>query len=169
MVRQTSCRISLQKQLGETVLPTQTISAPFVDDPEVPVAGAHAVPEADSGIADSNERSLFDPSEGYLFIECPGATLYDPVTGAVTAGVEFIDDDDPGQGHRIVGQPVYAPTHRRKRRIRTEAIGRIRRCEGCQDYTVRMRRPEGRDFFIPSTKHPGRTRLKAVSHVGYEP
>ena len=81
----------------------------------------------------------------------------------------FKDDDDPEQGFEIVDHAVYAPTHNKKRRIKKEALGKIRRCQGCQDYTVRMRRREGPDFFVPSYKHPGRKKLKTVEYVTYEP
>ncbi|RME20258.1 MAG: hypothetical protein D6800_13330 [Candidatus Zixiibacteriota bacterium] len=107
--------------------------------------------------------STVDDDE-HVFIECPGATLYAPGTTEITAGVKFVDDNDPSRGYTIVKHPVYAPTHRKYRRIKREAVGKIRRCEGCQDYTIRMRRPEGRDFYIPSAKHPGRKKLKAVTH-----
>ena len=102
--------------------------------------------------------------EEYVFIECPGATLYEPGTNNVIAGVKFIDDDDPEKGYEIIREQVFAPTHTRRRRIRREAIGKIRRCQGCQDYTVRMRRKEGPDFFIPSVNHPNRKKLKSVTH-----
>lgn len=105
----------------------------------------------------------------YVFIECPGATVYEKDTNKVIAGVQFFDDNDSSKGYRIIGKPVYAPTHTRRRRIKREALGKIRRCQGCQDYTVRMRRPEGPDFFIPSPRHPGRKKLKTVEHVTHEP
>jgi len=108
-------------------------------------------------------------TDEHVFIECPGATIYEPGTNNVIGGVKFHDDDDPFKGHKIIGEPVYAPTHTKRRRIKREALGRIRRCQGCQDYTVRMRRPEGPDFFIPSYKHPKRTKLKSVKHLAYEP
>jgi len=111
----------------------------------------------------------FSADDDHIFIECPGATIYDPETDDVIAGVKFLDTDDPTKGFRIIGDPVYAPTHTRKRRIRKEALGKIRRCQGCQDYTVRMRRKEGPDFFIPSHKFPGRKKLRSVSHTTYEP
>ncbi|HWR82828.1 MAG TPA: hypothetical protein VN285_05970 [Candidatus Deferrimicrobium sp.] len=104
------------------------------------------------------------PGEGYLFIECPGATLYTPDGGTVAAGVNWLDDNDPSKGYEIVKHPVFAPTHTKKRRIRKEAYGRIRRCQACQDYTVRMRRKEGPDFFIPSSRYPGRTKLKSATY-----
>ncbi|MDH4034406.1 MAG: hypothetical protein OEV80_11475, partial [candidate division Zixibacteria bacterium] len=53
--------------------------------------------------------------------------------------------------------------------IKREALGSIRRCQACQDYTVRMRRKEGADFCIPSSKFPHRKTLKSVHHVSYEP
>lgn len=105
----------------------------------------------------------------YIFIACPGATLYEDGTNNIIAGVKFNDDRDPSKGYQIIKQPVYAPTHTKKRRIKKEAIGKIRRCQGCQDYTVRMRRPEGVDFFIPSYKYPRRKKLKSLTHVSYEP
>ena len=108
-----------------------------------------------------------DDREGYIFIECPGATLYREGTTEIEAGVKFIDDDDPSRGYEIIDHPVYAPTHEKKRRIKAEAYGRIRRCRGCQDLTVRMRRREGPDFFMPSSKHPGRTKLKSVKYRTY--
>ncbi len=102
-------------------------------------------------------------SDEYVFIECPGATLYEPGTNNVIRGVKFVNENDPFMGHRIIVDPVYAPTHTKRRRIKREALGKIRRCQGCQDYTIRMRRPEGPDFYIPSHKHPGRTKLKSVT------
>ena len=106
-------------------------------------------------------------SNDYVLIECPGATLYEPGTNEIIAGVKFHDNDDPTKGFEIVDKPVYAPTHTRYRRIKKEALGKIRRCQGCQDYTVRMRRKEGPDFFIPSPKHPYRKKLKSVSPTSY--
>lgn len=107
--------------------------------------------------------------DGYIFIDCPGATLYQPGSEIVVAGVKFNDESDPSKGFEIIKEPVYAPTHNKRRRIKREALGKIRRCQGCQDYTVRMRRPEGPDFFIPSVRHPRRTKLKSVEHSNYEP
>ena len=106
-------------------------------------------------------------ADGYVVIECPGATLYKPGTDEVEAGVRFLDDNDPGKGYEIVSHSVFAPTHERKRRIKVEAFGRIRRCRGCQDLTVRMRRPEGPDLYLPSVKHPKRTKLKPVRYRTY--
>ncbi len=107
--------------------------------------------------------------DGFIFIECPGATLYEDGTDNIIAGAKFHDDDDPTKGYRIIDHPIYAPTHTRKRRIKKDALGKIRRCQGCQDYTVRMRRREGPDFYIPSHKHPNRKKLKTVQHLSYEP
>lgn len=105
----------------------------------------------------------------HVFIECPGATLFEPGGNSVIGGVKFIDDDDPFRGYKIIGEPVFAPTHKRRRLIKREALGRIRRCEGCQDYTIRMRRKEGVDFFIPSVKHPKRKKLMTIKHYSTEP
>ena len=113
------------------------------------------------------EDEVYD--DGYIFIECPGATLYQEGSNQVENGVEFHDRDNPHKGYKIVGKAVYAPTHKKRRRIKKELAGKISRCQGCQDYTVRMRRREGVDFFIPSTKYPGRKKLKTVEHVPYEP
>jgi len=104
-----------------------------------------------------------DSDEDYIFIDCPGATLYEPGTDNVIAGVKFHDDDNPSKGFEIVKEAIYAPTHTRRRRIKREALGKIRRCQGCQDFTVRMRRREGPDLFIPSYKHPNRKKLKTVT------
>lgn len=116
---------------------------------------------------DSHELDdiFIDPTDEneYIFIECPGATLYEPGTDKVIAGVKFLDDNEPSAGFEIIREPIYAPTHTRRRRIRKDARGKIRRCQGCQDYTVRMRRKEGPDFFIPSPKHPRRKKLKSVT------
>jgi hypothetical protein len=106
-------------------------------------------------------------NEDFMFIECPGATLYKEGTTEIEAGVKFHDDDDPSQGYEIIKHQVFAPTHKSKRRIPTEAYGRIRRCRGCQDLTVRMRRREGPDFFVPSVKHPKRKKLKPVEYRTY--
>lgn len=101
----------------------------------------------------------------YLFIECPGATLYEDGSNVVSEGVEWYNDDHPEQGYHIVSRQIFAPTHTKYRRIRRDAAGKIRRCQGCQDYTIRMRRKEGPDFYIPSAKHPKRTKLRSVQHV----
>ncbi|MGD8922006.1 MAG: hypothetical protein PVH24_02075 [Candidatus Zixiibacteriota bacterium] len=110
----------------------------------------------------------FDENEDFILIECPGATLYEEDSDTVAAGVEFLDEEDPLKGYRIVGKPVYPPTHTRWRRIRKDALGKIRRCQACQDYTIRMRRKEGCDFFIPSHKYPGRKKLKSITHSSSE-
>lgn len=110
-----------------------------------------------------------DDYDSYIFIECPGATIYEAGTNVVEAGVRFLDHENPIKGYEIIDRSIYAPTHKKRRRIKREQSGRICRCQGCQDYTVRMRRPEGADFFIPSTKYPGRKKLKTVHHLAYEP
>ncbi len=132
--------------------------------------GAWLCVQCNSRDIDATQIFLEDGEDrDHVFIDCPGASLYEPGTNQVVEGVEFYDNDDPCKGYRMIGQAVYAPNHRRRRRIKREALGKIRRCQACQDYTVRMRRPEGRDFFIPSSRHPGRKKLKAVEHVTYEP
>jgi hypothetical protein len=108
---------------------------------------------------------LESSDDDLIFIECPGATLYEDGSDRVSEGVRFIDDSDPSKGFEIVKRQVFAPTHTKRRRIKKEALGKIRRCQGCQDMTVRMRRKEGPDFCIPSVKHPGRTKLKSVLPV----
>ena len=108
-------------------------------------------------------------SNEFTFVECPGATMYDPETNEVIEGVHFIDRDDPSKGHKIIGKSIYAPNHKKRRRVRKEDAGSVRRCQACQDYTVRCRRKEGRDFYIPSSKHPERNKLKSMEHVAYEP
>jgi len=95
--------------------------------------------------ADNNDRVL---------ITCHGATLYDPVTNDVIAGVRFVDENDPSRGHEIVGRPVYGPKHVRRRWVKKDDVHLIRRCESCQDYTIRMKRKEGPDLYIPSRKGP---------------
>ncbi len=100
-----------------------------------------------------------------VFIECPGATIYDADTREIIAGVKFIDESDPSKGYEIVGSPVYAPEHKKRRLIKKEHLGSIRRCKACQDLTVRMVRPEGPDFYIPNHKHPNKNKLKSVERT----
>jgi len=109
-----------------------------------------------------------DDSEHYLYIECPGATVYKDGTTEVIAGVKWLDENDPSKGYLIIDHPVYAANHTRRRRIKADAYGRIRRCAACQDLTVRLRRPEGPDFCVPSHKHPHRTKLKPASFRTFE-
>ena len=97
-----------------------------------------------------------------MFIECPGATVYDPDTREIIAGVRFLDEDNPSAGYEIIDQQVFAPEHRRRRLIRKEDYKRIRRCQACQDLTVRLMRREGPDFFIPNPKFPRKKQLKPV-------
>ena len=72
-------------------------------------------------------------------IECPGATLYDVESGAVLQGVKWRDAELISQGYDVVGQPLYAPNHTARRLIDAAQVGKITRCQACQDYTVRMR------------------------------
>ena len=97
-----------------------------------------------------------------MFIECPGATVYNQETREIIAGARFKDENDPAAGYEIVDQPVYAPEHCRRRLIRKKDQNRIRRCQACQDLTVRLMRREGPDFFIPNPKFPRKKQLKPV-------
>ena len=112
---------------------------------------------------------IFSADDGYIFVECPGATLYAPGTDQITAGVKWRDHSDPSKGYDIIGHAVYAPNHTKKRRVKKEAYGKIRRCQACQDFTIRMRRKEGPDFFIPSPRHPRRKKLRPVQYVTRAP
>ena len=107
-------------------------------------------------------------SDEYIFIECPGASIYEEGTNTVVAGARFLDERDATKGYRIEDHPVYAPDHKRKRRIKKDALGKIRRCQACQDLTVRLRRPEGPDFCIPSSRFPQRSKLKPASYRTYD-
>jgi len=132
--------------------------------------GVWLCPGCNSPDVDASQIFIDDHEDNeHIFIECPGATLYEEGTHNVIAGVKFHDNEDPFKGHKIIGEPVFAPNHRKRRRIKREALGRIRRCQACQDYTIRMQRREGADFFIPSSKHPNRKKLKSVQHLSYEP
>ncbi len=126
--------------------------------------GVAVCPHCNSQDIENSQVFLESLDDEYVFIECPGATLYENGTNKVVAGAEFLDDNNPEKGYRIVKHAVYAPTHTRRRRIKRDAVGRIRRCQGCQDYTIRMRRPEGPDFYIPSNKHPNRKKLKTGNY-----
>lgn len=101
-------------------------------------------------------------TEGMVFIECPGATIYDPETRQIISGVRFIDEHDPSLGYEIIDKQVFAPEHRRRRLVKKEHVGLIRRCQACQDLTVRMIRTEGADFCVPNPRFPRRKRLKSV-------
>lgn len=105
--------------------------------------------------------------EDQQFIECPGASLYDNATGMVTEGADFIEHENGAYEAKIVKRPHFPPGHLRRRLVPRSAFGRIRRCQACQDYTVRLRRREGVDFCIPSSKFPHRTKLKSVDIVSH--
>lgn len=97
-----------------------------------------------------------------IFIECPGVTVYEPGTRTVIAGVVWVDEKDPTKGYKIVDHQVFAPEHRKKRLIKKEHRNSIRRCQACQDLTVRLIRREGPDFFIPNPRFPRKKQLKPV-------
>ncbi len=106
-----------------------------------------------------NETSLDDNK---IFIECPGATIYEPGTRNIIAGVRFYDEQEPSKGYEIVANPVYAPEHRGRRLVRKKDVNCLRRCQACQDLTVRMVRREGPDFYIPNPKHPKKRQLRSI-------
>lgn len=98
-----------------------------------------------------------------VMIECPGATLYHDGSNDIKAGVRFYDNNDPAKGFEIVDHPVYGPKHVKRRWVKKEDAHLIRRCQSCQDHTIRMRRKEGPDLYIPSRKRDNRHHRK-VSH-----
>ncbi len=112
--------------------------------------------DAAGGYYEALSTSLADFSlqSDKILIECPGATLYLPGSDQVAAGVRFYDNHNPILGFEIIKEPVYGPAHVRHRWIKKEDMHLIRRCQSCQDYTIRMRRKEGPDLYIPSRKHP---------------
>jgi hypothetical protein len=116
--------------------------------------------------ADPADVNPFEETESLdnnkIFIECPGATVYDPQTREVIAGVVFVDEADPSRGYRIVNHLVFAPGHKKRRLINKKHRRRIRRCQACQDLTVRLIRREGPDFFIPNPRFPRKRQLKPV-------
>ncbi len=121
----------------------------------------HRPADSSSGSADEPDLSLnkivnIPGDDNRVLIECPGASLYKPGTDEVARGVSFRDADDPSRGYDIIGSPVYGPRHVRYRWVKKEDLHLIRRCQSCQDYTVRMRRKEGPDLYIPGRS--GRTR-----------
>lgn len=94
----------------------------------------------------------FGQQSDKILIECQGATLYHPGTDEVAQGVRFRDGNDPSKGHEIIGRPVYGPKHVARRWVKKEDVHLIRRCQSCQDYTIRMKRKEGPNLYIPSRK-----------------
>jgi hypothetical protein len=132
-----------------------------VDHERIPIDHSEFFPfrtAHDEDIPD--EINLLDDDK--IFIECPGATVYEPGTRNIIAGVRFLDENNPKAGHEIVSHPVYAPEHRHRRIIKKEHRFSIRRCQACQDLTVRLMRREGPDFFIPNPRFPHKKRLKPV-------
>ncbi|SYZ74577.1 hypothetical protein TRIP_C90205 [Candidatus Zixiibacteriota bacterium] len=125
------------------------------------VPSRHPVfPFVDGDRSIAGEPEILDADK--MFIECPGATVYEPGTRNVVAGVHFFDDSDPSAGYEIIDHAVFAPEHRRRRIIKKEHAHSIRRCQACQDLTVRLMRREGPDFFIPNPRFPRKKRLKPV-------
>lgn len=105
------------------------------------------------------------PGDLPQFIDCPGASVYDEQTGDVIEGADFIELDNESYEVKLVERAVFPPGHHGKRMIKPEHFGKIRRCQSCQDYTVRLRRKEGVDFCVPSTKYPNRKKLKTIEFV----
>jgi hypothetical protein len=79
---------------------------------------------------DSNDRKI---------IECPGVTIYDETNTRVVQGVKWHNDRDHSQGYEIVGKQIFAPNHSKTRIVAKENAHFISRCQGCQDFTIRMR------------------------------
>ena len=92
-------------------------------------------------------------------IECPGATLYDVESGRILEGVKWNDASDYTQGHVIIKNEVFAPSHTARRLLACEQVGKIARCQACQDYTVR-KRAQQRDHKITG---PSAARRRAES------
>jgi hypothetical protein len=97
----------------------------------------------------SSSINEFSEQSDQVLIICPGATLYHPGTNKVAAGVRFFDHEDPSKGYEIISRPVFSPNHVRHRWVKTEHAHLIRRCRSCQDYTIRMKRKEGPNLYIP--------------------
>lgn len=110
--------------------------------------------DAAGGYYEALSASLADFSlqSDKVLIECPGATLYLPGSDDVVAGVRFFDNNNPALGFEIIKEPLFGPAHVKHRWIKREDTHLIRRCQSCQDYTIRMRRKEGPDLYIPSRK-----------------
>jgi len=108
-----------------------------------------------------------DDSSENVIIRCPGASRYNDTTGAVVEGAEFVDDSDGSYRARIVARPLFPSGHTKLRVISRPALGRIRRCQTCQDYTVRLKRKEGADFCVPSRRFPNRKALKSVTDISH--
>ncbi len=101
-------------------------------------------------------------AEDKVIIECPGVTVYEPGTRNVIAGARFIDENDSAKGYEIIDKQIFAPGHKRRRIIKKAHIGSIRRCQACQDLTIRLMRREGVDFCIPNPRFPYRKNLKSI-------
>lgn len=81
----------------------------------------------------------FQDSNDRVTIECPGVTIYDESNSRVVQGVRWHNDHDHSQGYEIVGKQIFAPKHARTRVVGKAHAHRISRCQGCQDFTIRMR------------------------------
>jgi len=74
-----------------------------------------------------------------IMIDCPGATIYDETNQKIIRGVSWNDPKDYRKGYKIIGKPIHAPGHEKKRLVPKDDADRIGRCKACQDFTVRMR------------------------------
>lgn len=119
-------------------------------------------------LAAALHSAVYSPEDSETqFIECHGASVLDEKTGQVIEGVKFIDHPDGSYEVTIIKRQVFPPSHRKRRMVKREAFGKIRRCQACQDYTVRLRRKEGVDFCVPSREHPHRKKLKSVDYISH--
>jgi len=120
-----------------------------------------ATPEIDTTVKNPFNGEVLNDGDK-VFIECPGATIYEPGTRTIMAGVRFRDSRDPAKGYDIINRQVFAPGHKKRRLVRRKDLASIRRCQACQDLTIRMMRREGPDFYIPNNRNPRRKFLKPI-------
>ena len=120
-----------------------------------------APPEIDTTVKNPFSGEVLNDGDK-VFIECPGATIYEPGTRNIMAGVRFRDPHDPSKGYDIIGRQVFAPGHKKRRLVRRSDLASIRRCQACQDLTIRMMRREGPNFYIPNNRNPHRKFLKPI-------
>lgn len=86
----------------------------------------------------SASREHLDNND-HIVIECPGVTIYDESNTRVVQGVKWNDDRDHSQGYSVIGKQIFAPNHLKIRRVAKDNAHLISRCQGCQDFTIRMR------------------------------
>lgn len=96
----------------------------------------------------------FQDAQDVITIECPGVTIYDDSNTRVVQGVKWIDDRDHSKGYEIIGKQIFAPNHSKMRRVAKDNAKYISRCQGCQDFTIRMRiynQQKGKDVYERSS------------------